>query len=102
MTANQSKYDAYSNRKFNATAVRDSMWLGTRMDPQQIQKEKYVRMEKIQKNLKNREKEHKLRIDEILKRSDQKEKAKEKLFKNKNQLNLKEQEKRTERFVKAK
>jgi len=46
------------------------MWLGTRMDPQQIQREKYVRMEKIQKNLKNREKEHKLRIDEILKRSD--------------------------------
>ena len=69
MTANQSKYDALSNRKYNAT-VRDSMWLGTRMDPQQIQREKYVRMEKIQKNLKNREKEHKLRIDEILKRSD--------------------------------
>lgn len=50
------------------------------------------------RNLKNREKEQKLRIDEILKRQDKKEKAKEKLFKTKNQLNQNVQDKRNERF----
>ena len=59
-------------------------------------------MEKIQRNLKNREKEQKLRIDEILKRQDKKEKAKEKLFKTKNQLNQNVQDKRNERFNAAK
>ena len=61
------------------------MWLGTgtNMDPSIKEKEKFYRLEKVQKNLVKREKEAKFRIDEIIKRGDKKEKAKEKIFKNK-------------------
>ena len=59
------------------------MWAGTNMDPAVKEKEKFFRLEKVQKNLIKREKEAKFRIDEIIKRSDKKEKAKEKIFKNK-------------------
>ena len=67
------------------------MWFGTgtSMDPSFKEKEKFYRLEKVQKNLVKREKEHKSRIDEIIKRGDKKEKAKEKILKNKIYFNEK-------------
>lgn len=80
------------------------MWfgMGTSMDPSVKEKEKFYKLEKVQKNLMKREKEHKNRIDEIIKRGDKKEKAKEKILKNKIYFNEKAQEKRTNRIMNAK
>ena len=77
------------------------MYLGTGEDPAAKEKEKFFRLEKVQKNLLKREKEAKFRIEEIIKRSDRKEKAKEKIFKNKTFTNTKEQEKRADRIKAA-
>jgi len=97
LTNSSSRYDVFTSRRFNGT-MKESMWLGTSMDPAVKEKEKFIRLEKVQKNLVRREKEQKFRIDEIIKRSTTKEKAKDKILKNKVYTNVKSQEKRADRI----